>query len=374
MEPYAGVERGGAEAGGWLSRRRPCGVGGGAVGCGGYGAGGWEGGPGGYGGEVREVGEVEDERGGAEAGEAGAAGEGWGRGRGRIRRGAARVGRRVVVGLAVVALVVPVSAGRAAQTTLPDDVKVLSANVLLGGLTCGIAALFRGEPFLEAFEEGALGGSLQYVGKRLMTLRIPGAGLAGRMVGATGASVVRNGAEGGEPFDLVVLPFGPLMLHWSTSPDSGGVEPKLHVGRTIFLARLLLNEDLRLDWGETLSAGAPVFVARDRVLQSQAQRPLAGVELWGALAISDTDLLPPIDEREILAHERVHVVQDDFLSIAWSDPLEDRLLEGLSFGDVVVRHADLGVVYMGIAGVLMALFPYELRPWEIEAYYMEAGL
>lgn len=355
MEPYAGVERSGAEAGGWLPRRRPCG---------------------GYGGEVGEVGD------GGEAGGAGNVGEARKVGRiGRIGigRGAARVARGVVVGVAIVGgaiagLAVPVSTVRAAQTTLPDDVKVLSANVLLGGLTCGIAALVRGEPFLEAFEEGALGGSLQYLGKRLATLRIPGAGLAGRMVGATGSSLVRNGAEGGEPFDLVVLPFGPLMIHWSTSPDSGGIEPKLHVGRTIFLARMLLNEELRLDWGETLSAGTPVFVARDRVLLGQARSPLAGVELWGALAISDTDLLPPIDEREILAHERVHVVQDDFLSIAWSDPLEDRLLEGLSFGDVVVRHADIGLVYMGIAGVLFTLFPYELRPWEIEAHYMEAGL
>jgi len=259
------------------------------------------------------------------------------------------------------------------QATARHEIAVFGANALVGGLTAGFGSWARGGAFPRAFLNGAAGGSLQYAGKRLVSAPTPGAGLGGRLVGATGASMVRNGAMGHAPFHLVVIPVGPINLHWRTDPDSGGITARLHLGRTVFLARMLLKEDLRLDLGETLSAGAPVFQAADRVIEGRGGRDVGGMELWATVVLSDPDLLPPFDRGHLLAHERVHVVQDDFLSIAWAGPIEDWALGRIPGGAWVRRRAEIGGVYMLVGGAMMVSLPYEKRPWEIEARYLEGG-
>ncbi len=171
----------------------------------------------------------------------------------------------------------------------------------------------------------------------------------------------------------IVLPVGPVTLYWTTLPDSGRLEPRVNLGRTIYLARLALDPELQLDWRATLSAGAPVFEARGRIMRGENGSTLGGQELWGTVIVSDTRLLPPADRRQILSHERVHLIQDDFLTISWAGPAEYWLLGKLPDGEVVRRYVDPGLVYMGMAGVLFVIFPYESRPWEAEAYYLERG-
>ncbi|HEX6940412.1 MAG TPA: hypothetical protein VF158_13440 [Longimicrobiales bacterium] len=260
-----------------------------------------------------------------------------------------------------------------AQASPSGELVVLGANALLGGLTSGVASWLRGGPFLKGLGGGAVGGVVQYLGKRISTSALPGAGLAGGVVGATGASIVRNGAAGRGLLDRLIVPVGPLVVDWTAGPDSGGVAVRLHLGRAIFLGWLILDDDLEIDGAETISAGSPVFRAQGRVIRGEAGRGIGGLELWGAIALSDRSLMPPLDYGQLLAHERVHLVQDAFLNVAWADPVEDWLLRRIPYGDVVVRYVDVGGVYMAIAAVFIAALRYEDRPWEDEAAYMESG-
>lgn len=286
-------------------------------------------------------------------------------------RRATRTAPQIVVSIltSIVILAPPLRA----QGTVSGEFAVLSANAVIGGLTSGLVSWFRGESFTEAFGGGAAGGAVQYLGKRISASDFTGAGLAGRMVAATGTSMARNGAAGRGLLDLIVLPVGPVTLYWTTASDSGQLVPKLHLGRTIFLARLIADPGLSLDWRQTLSAGAPVFVAEGRIIRGQNGSPLGGLELWGTISVSDVSLLPPIDADRLLAHERVHIGQDDFLTIGWADPVEDWIVEGIPGGDVVNRYVDLGLVYMAMGGLLIFSLPYEERPWEVEAEYLGAG-
>ena len=52
---------------------------------------------------------------------------------------------------------------------------------------------------------------------------------------------------------------------------------------------------------------------------------------------------PDADVRAIFAHERVHVVQDDFSFLTWGDPLEGLLSDRLPGGPWIRRHLDLGL-------------------------------
>lgn len=282
-----------------------------------------------------------------------------------------RAGRYALAAVWVAALVVPERVS--AQATASRELVIAGANALLGGFTSGVVSWVRGGSFLEGLGAGALGGSVQYVGKRVSTSALPGAGLAGGVVGAVGSSMVRNGAAGRGWLDRLIIPVGPVMVDWRTAADSGGVTARLHLGRAIFLGRLIVDDDLELNVAETLSAGAPVFGARGRVIEGESGRGIGGVELWGTIALSDGNLMPTIDFGRLLAHERVHLVQDAFLNIAWADPVEDWLLERIPYGGVVGRYVDVGGIYMVIAGLMILALPYESRPWEDEAAYLESG-
>ncbi|HEX7050045.1 MAG TPA: hypothetical protein VF188_07600 [Longimicrobiales bacterium] len=261
----------------------------------------------------------------------------------------------------------------AAQATYNGDIAVLGANVLVGGLTSAVGAWLSGAPVVEALGKGVAGGSVQYLGKRLVTVDAPGAGLAGRLVAAAGASMVRNGVAGRDLLAEFVFPLGPVTLYWKTVPDSGSVRARVHLGRTIFLARMLAKDDLELDWSETLSSGAPVLHAPGEVIEGEDGVGIGGLELWGTVALSDPMLLPMDDSGRMLAHERVHVLQDDFLNVVWGDPLDDWLLERVPGGGFVGRYVDLGIAYIGAAAAMTAAVPYEERPWEREAAYLETG-
>lgn len=275
---------------------------------------------------------------------------------------------RWTVPLLAVALAVAPS-GAAAQATVSGEVAIFGANALIGGITAGFGAWVRGESFVDAFAEGALGGSAMYAGKRLATADVAGAGLVGRFISATGSSIVRNGLAGRDRFDRLIFPLGPITLYWTTPDDHSDLSAKLDLGRSIFLGVLAFDPDLELDWAATASAGAPVFRTPGRAIEGESGA-VGGIELLGTIALSDPAVLPPGHHERILAHERVHVLQDDFLSIAWADPIEDWLLGHVPGGAVARRYVDVGGVYAALGAVLMLTLPYEERPWEDEAHYL----
>lgn len=262
--------------------------------------------------------------------------------------------------------------GARIQASLSTEFVVIGANAVVGGLTSGLTALARGEPFLRSFSGGLAGGSVHYLGKRIAVGRAPGAGLSGRLVGAVGMSMVRNAGEGRGLLDRLLLPVGPVVVDWMTVPDSSRVRARLHLGRTVFLGVLAWHDELRIDWGETLLTGAPVFRTRDRLLWDAAGSR-GGLELFGSISIRDRQERTALEEARLIAHERVHVLQDDFLTYAMADPVEDWLLELVPGGGAIAEYVDFGLVYLGMGGLLLMALPYEDRPWENEASHLSGG-
>lgn len=260
--------------------------------------------------------------------------------------------------------------------SLVGEVATLAINALLGGLTAGVlgahgeraraAAAPRG--FLSRFADGALGGSVVYVGKRIVVGRWAGAGLLGREIGAVGASMVSNAAVDAPLLSEVVLPAGPVRVY--ARFDSGvDLRVKLDLAATVVAAYAGQRPGARLDIGNSISAGAPVFFT-----PTASGSPPRGMHGFGVVmveakqaewdAFSDTAAL-------IVAHESVHVLQHDFTLQAWGIPAQRWLLEKIPGGDVLHRYVDLGLHSVFWVG-LNAAIPYDSRPWEWEAYYLSS--
>jgi len=248
------------------------------------------------------------------------------------------------------------------------EITVLGVNLLTGGLTAGIARWRAGDSFWEAFRTGAMGGAGTYLGKRLVTLDAPGAGVVGRSVAAVGSSVSANGTRGDPAFSRILLPVGPLRLDLRTGDSNRSgirIDPVgiLGLGWAAFG-----GFGPRLDIGGTLHAGLPVFRAYDwSPGEGWSARNVAG-----AIVIrGDSEGIAAREDfyRLALAHELVHQLQYDQAFILWMEPLETRLLHDARERHRWMRYLDLSLQAPG-ALLLNQVIPYDLRPWEWEAHLM----
>lgn len=299
-----------------------------------------------------------------------------GGGQGDARRARPAHGRRSAVVVTLCALLVAPAPARA-QADASTEVTVAAANALLGGMTAGVTALVHGRPFLRAFGLGAAGGVIVYGGKRFMSWHgLPGAGMAGRFFGATGASMVRNGAAGRGAFDLMLLPVGPFTLYLRPPGDSTNAPIKLNLVRAAYMTALVLRDDFRMDWHASLNAATPVFERPGKVLFRREDRVTLGLAINGAVILGDPTSEPlaaTITRGELVAHERVHVVQGDFVEIAWTGPIEQWLLGALPGGAWLRRYVEPGFLGLAIAAAGLAALPGDASPWEKEAEYFETA-
>jgi hypothetical protein len=269
----------------------------------------------------------------------------------------------------ILAAPLPAQAPVAAEPAPPTrHAYVLAANVALGGLTAGVRQWRNDGSFLDGFWRGAVGGFATYGGKVMVTADAPGAGTAGRIVAAVGASVSRNAAEGLPTFHRLVLPLGPVRLHWQ--PATGEVRPSVDVVGTVVLAVSVAGRDgARLHLGHSLASAAPVFSARNwnRDDYHWHARHLAGtIVLGGGDAAHDGyDRF----RSRLLAHERVHVLQYDQAWILWGDPLEKNVLAAIGVPDGIARVLDLSMHTPLLIGLRHTL-SYADRPWELEAHLL----
>jgi len=244
----------------------------------------------------------------------------------------------------------------------------LSANALIGGLTAGILQELRGASFAPAFVRGALGGAGVYAGKRIAAERFSGAGLIGRQVAAVGSSVVRNASDDVPALDRLILPVGPVRLYVTRS--TGAVRPRidaLALGWTIYG---VLEDEIDFDWSESLSAGAPVFVTRGKVIDRHHDGQTTGLAESGIVIVAGVPAFGAAHRRRVLAHERVHIIQGDHIFTTWTDPLEDLVLPRLPGGNTFDRFADIGIS-TSVLSLLVPLIPkYDDRPWEMESTFL----
>ena len=247
-----------------------------------------------------------------------------------------------------------------------DDFNFLSANALLGGLTAGVVSKLRKGSFKDGFLDGALGGGVTYLGKRLSAARFSGAGFLGREVAAVGGSIVRNGSLGVGTFDTLVLPLGPLKA-FVTPSALRRTRIRLDLYQTGYLLAALSEERLALDWRRTFSAGAPVFLTDAMI---QGEDGFVSGTMGGGVIVLGRGTNNAKDDT--FAHERVHVAQMDFFEISFGLSLERWARTKVGMGRIpLLDHTVLGVGFYPAYIPLVYLGDYSDRWLEVEAYFLE---
>jgi hypothetical protein len=282
----------------------------------------------------------------------------------------------------VMALTCPVAAhGQAPSPSENSEARwvghatVLAGNTVLGALTGGLLRLLHGGSATDGVLRGALGGAVGYAGKRIVVQRFSGAGLLGREVNAVGVSIVRNAGDGTPTFARLFLPLGPLPLR-ATVTLAGGlhVAPRLDPTAAAWLAAGLFAPDVHLDLAESFSSGAPVFAASARWLD-EADPGLRGYAISRSVFLGDPTMYPglSVSQGDVLAHERVHILQEDFVLTAWSEPLASAAFDRLAVGRWLERYTATDI--LGWMPGLMSRFAFgadgvDHSPGELEARFL----
>lgn len=249
------------------------------------------------------------------------------------------------------------------------ELTFLAVNSLLGGVTAGVRQEWQGGSFRDGFTRGSFGGILVYAGRRVSTQQFGGAGLLGRELSALGVSVVANASERRPTFERLFLPVGPLHIYLDRARPRP-VQIKLDAVTVFSTMQAALQPELRFDAAASVSAGAPVFRAPRRRLIVGGDT-VHGFVRGGTIFLSG--ILPADRAQRTFPHERVHVLQNDFAFLAWSDPVERWLANRSPVGRILYRHIDVGLVGAAVPWAFYYLFGVESgsQLGEIEAYYLE---
>jgi len=256
-----------------------------------------------------------------------------------------------------------------------DHVSVLAGNATIGALTAGVLQKLKGGSFKDGFVRGAVGGAVSYAGKRAAAQDFWGAGLLGREINAVGVSMVRNASDGEPTFSRLYLPVGPLPARATVRFTRGvAVQAQLDVAAAGWLAAGLLGSRLNLDVAESFSSGAPVFEAAGRWLVESEHSVLA-YAAGRSVFLGDPGLYrrAPPPRARVLAHERVHVLQQDFVLTAWSDPLALAALNRFGAGRRMQRYVTLdalGWVVTAVSHLTYGSDRLDRFPTESEARFL----
>ncbi len=259
------------------------------------------------------------------------------------------------------------------------QVGLAGANALLGGTVVTLARWARGESLGDAFREGfgpgALTGVLAYGGKRVAVERFTGAGFLGRQIHGVAAASARNVARGGQLTDDLTLFVGPLRLHVIGGVGPGQARWSVSGLDLYWLVYGIADSRFTMDWEASLSAGAPVFRPdRGRRLQAGSGDQVGGAALGGVIFLSDG---LGEEEPRLFAHERIHILQFDYLHTVISQPIEAAVLDRVGGwtrvpGVTTMRdrlHPDL--LFLGMGVLLGPRAESRRAPWEVEAYLLE---
>lgn len=197
-----------------------------------------------------------------------------------------------------------------------EDVAFTGANAIIAGGIAGLARWFRGGEFLDGFAWGAVGGAAAFVGRRVAAESFTAAGLLGREINAVGASVTRNAWYAESPTQEFWLPLGPAWLI-VTPRSERHVRLGVDLYGVLWSAVGALRSSDRLDWGASLESGTAVFRTKSSEYNGYVHAE--------TIFVSETPDEPVAD---VLAHERAHILQGDFLHITAGQPLEGWLRKG----------------------------------------------
>jgi hypothetical protein len=242
----------------------------------------------------------------------------------------------------------------------------LAINTAIGSVTGLVWATIRRSPKTKGALQGAAGGALMSAGRQIAATAFNGSGFLGREISATGVSLT---ATAGEPKTTLSFPVGPLSLE--CSEDS--FDWRLNVVDFIAIVGLSLSPNTRPDLGKSLSSGAAVFRDRRSSFGQRGDFDIMAISEFGTVRLSRSAFDPFTGKANVMYHENVHILQDDYFQEAIALPAEREVIRHLPFGRRFLRHLDLGAAGPTLEGA-MSPIPYESRPWEREAYALTANL
>lgn len=268
--------------------------------------------------------------------------------------------------LATLALPTPCRAQEPQRPGWVGDFTVLSANVLVGAVSAGAVQKARGGSFRDGFARGAAGGAGVFAGKRIAAARWAGAGLVGRQVASVGSSVVWNAGQGRPSLEQVALPLGPVRFY--VRPLGGGPRVRARVDALSLASNVYaaLRPELAWNPGRSLSAGVMVFDAPAHWLRVGGHGA-SGVAAPGTVLLAGTRYVPPAEQSNSFAHERVHVLQADQIFFAVGRPVQEWGAARSPLVRRLSRWVDVDLSVFAIAGLTTVIEEHHDRPWEMEA-------
>jgi len=270
--------------------------------------------------------------------------------------------RYFVVAAALICAAPRASAQIAHAAPAAGTAQVISVNVLLGALTAGAWSAAQRRPFWPAFARGAGAGATVYLGKKLIGEGNPASWWGGRELAALGSSEVVNAAQGAQFLERAVIPIGPIRFHLDRRAKRK-IVPKLDLAASIATVVIASQERTRFALKESLATGVLVFVAPET--SETVGSHTAGVVTVSEL-LPDGNFPPLPHKREVISHEMIHAVQNDFTFTVWSDVTQRAIAKTNPLTRFVSRYIDVNVTLPLQLG-LNRMIDYADRPWEKEA-------
>jgi len=235
----------------------------------------------------------------------------------------------LLVGLGLAATASQAVAAQSLERDRGAHRQFLALNIAIGATASVARAIVSGVPMRTALMKGLIGGSLMSTGLELIGTESPSTRFAGLQLTAVGASIARN-VDGGAPLlsDLT-LPLYPFYLRIRPGTATP-VSARLSAMSAVRLATAMTDGGrAHVDWGATLTSGAPVLrSSRWRLPSASCPPPCAGAFarhnagtiVYSASAGTDYNL------RRTLAHESLHLAQQTRDAILAGIPLSDAAL------------------------------------------------
>jgi hypothetical protein len=197
----------------------------------------------------------------------------------------------------------------------------------------------------------------------------PGAGFVGRGVAGAGGSIIRNASEGRPSLAHLIIPVGPVRLYIDRDERRGRV--KLDLNTLVMTAVASGTRDLDFDVSSSLSAGAPVFRAHGHLIgASEDSVRASGTVAENVILLSDLPWRSAEENREIFAHERVHVLQRDQLFTSVAEPIGARIVGHVPALESLYRYLDFHLTDLFFHALAVPFSDYYDRPWELEAFHL----
>ncbi len=248
-----------------------------------------------------------------------------------------------------------------AQVSTRMRAQDIGINAAIGLATATVWALAQGHGLSDGVDRGLVGGAFMGIGRQIAASPFSGSGFAGREVSAVGISLITSV---GSDHPRMSFPVGPIELQ---VVDGRTFDWRVNATDAVAAVINSTRKTTRLDLNLSLLSGTFVFRDRRAGFHISGGEATAS-EFFESITLAKDAFHGSAGVPDVLFHENVHVLQDDYLANAVTNPIEQRILNRTDIGRHIARHIDLGLLTLPLNGIANSLIPYASRPWEREAY------